>query len=68
MLVMLVLSRKVGQRIQIGDHISIVVNKVRGKRVTLGIEAPRKIPVRRGELLPRSVSESDEDQQPGEDD
>ena len=37
---MLVLSRKVGDRIMIGDHITVVVNKVAGNRISLGIEAP----------------------------
>ena len=47
---MLVLSRKVGQRIVIGDNITIVVNRVAGNRVTLGIEAPDDIHIMRGEL------------------
>jgi len=47
---MLVLSRKVGQRIVIGDNITIVVNKVSGNRVTLGIEAPDDVHIMRGEL------------------
>lgn len=47
---MLVLSRKVGQRIVIGDNITIVVNRVAGNRVTLGIEAPEDVHIMRGEL------------------
>lgn len=47
---MLVLSRKVGQRIVIGDNITVVVNRVAGNRVTLGIEAPDDVHIMRGEL------------------
>jgi carbon storage regulator len=49
---MLVLSRKLGEKICIGDNICItVVNIDRGK-IRLGIEAPREVPVFRQELLP----------------
>ncbi len=47
---MLVLSRKVGERIVISDNITIVVQKVAGNRVSLGVEAPRDVRVVRGEL------------------
>ena len=49
---MLVLSRKVGERIQVGDDVTLVVTKVNGNRVSLGIEAPPEVSVRRGELMP----------------
>ena len=47
---MLVLSRKEGERIVIGDNITLVISKVSGNRVTIGIEAPRDVKVVRGEL------------------
>lgn len=47
---MLVLSRKVGQTILIGDNISIQVLQVTGGAVRLGIEAPTDIRILRGEL------------------
>lgn len=47
---MLVLSRKVGEKIMIADNIVIVVNRVRGDRVSLGIEAPPSVSIVRGEL------------------
>ena len=53
---MLVLSRKVDEKIIIGDNITIVVNRIGGKRVTLGIEAPENIRIVRGELEPISKS------------
>ena len=47
---MLVLSRKVGERIMIGDNIAVVVNRIAGNRVTVGIEAPDDVQIVRGEL------------------
>ncbi len=49
---MLVLSRKVGEKLVIGDNITIVVNRVAGNRVTIGIEAPDSVRVIRAELKP----------------
>ena len=47
---MLVLSRKVGERIQIGDDIELIVTAINGNRVQLGIAAPRSVRITRGEL------------------
>lgn len=47
---MLVLSRKEGEKLVIGDNITLVVSKICGNRVTLGIEAPVDVKVFRGEL------------------
>jgi carbon storage regulator len=47
---MLVLSRKPGEEIVIGDEIRLVVLRVRGKQVQIGLEAPREISIRREEL------------------
>jgi len=47
---MLVLSRKQGETIPIGDDIKITVVRTKGDRVRVGIEAPREITVLRGEL------------------
>lgn len=48
---MLILARKVGQRIIIEGGIEITVVEVRGDQVRLGITAPRSIAVHRKELL-----------------
>jgi carbon storage regulator len=48
---MLVLTRKAGENIHIGDQIVISVVRVKGKRAKLGIEAPPSVSVRRQELL-----------------
>ena len=47
---MLVLSRKTGEELKIGDNISLVVQRIAGNRVLLGIEAPSEIHIVRGEL------------------
>ena len=48
---MLVLSRKVGERILIGDNVVVEVLQVRGGHVRLGISAPAEVRIRREELL-----------------
>ena len=47
---MLVLTRKPGEKIVIGDRIEVQVVRVRGGRVSLAITAPRETLVARGEL------------------
>ena len=47
---MLVLSRKVGERILLGDKIRITVVRVAGGGVRLGIEAPSDVPIVREEV------------------
>lgn len=48
---MLVLTREVGQKIKIGDDITLVVIKISQRKVRIGIDADRSIPVFRSELL-----------------
>ncbi|HEY5554189.1 MAG TPA: carbon storage regulator CsrA [Cellulomonas sp.] len=48
---MLVLSRRVGERLMIGDDIVVTVIEVRGDGVRLGIDAPREVRVHRAEVL-----------------
>ena len=47
---MLVLSRKPGEELVIGDNIRLTVVAIRGNQVRLGITAPVEVPVRRQEL------------------
>jgi len=47
---MLVLSRKIGEKVVIGDGIVLVVKRILGQRVTFGIEAPQDVRIVRGEL------------------
>lgn len=54
---MLVLSRKVGEKILIGDSISVTVVRISGGGVRIGIEAPSDLPVVREELSIKVDSE-----------
>jgi carbon storage regulator len=47
---MLVLSRKVGERIHVGDNIVLEIRRIAGNRVTLALDAPRDVRILRGEL------------------
>ena len=47
---MLVLSRKAGQKLVIDDNITIIIQRISGNRVSIGIEAPDDVHIMRGEL------------------
>ena len=51
---MLVLSRKLGEKIYIGDNICITVVDIDRGKIRLGIEAPREVPIFRKELLTKA--------------
>ena len=53
---MLVLSRKEGEQLIIGDDIVLTVSKISGNRVAIGIDAPRNVRIIRGELERREVA------------
>jgi carbon storage regulator len=50
---MLILTRRPGESIKIGDEISVCVMQVRGQQVSVGILAPRAVPVHREEVYAR---------------
>ena len=50
---MLVLTRKVGERIVIGNSVMLTILESRGGRVRLGIDAPHEVPVYRDEIRER---------------
>jgi carbon storage regulator len=56
---MLVLSRKLGEKIYIGDNICITVVDIDRGKIRLGIEAPRDVPIYRQELLPLNAPRAD---------
>ena len=55
---MLVLSRKLGETLVIGDNITVKVIHVQGNAVRLGIEAPKAVPVHRAEVYQRLETEA----------
>lgn len=52
---MLVLGRRVGEEILIGDDVRLVVVGIRGSQVRLGFEAPPEVSIQRDELRDRSA-------------
>lgn len=47
---MLVLTRKVGETIWVGDNVEIVITEIKGDQIKLGIQAPKSVEIVRGEL------------------
>lgn len=54
---MLILTRKAGQSIRIGDKITLVVLEAAGNTMRIGIDAPREVPVHREEIYMRIQAE-----------
>ena len=54
---MLILTRKVGETIKIGDDISVTVLGVKGNQVRVGVGAPRDVSVHREEIYERIQNE-----------
>jgi carbon storage regulator len=50
---MLILTRKVGERVMIGDEISLTVLGVKGNQVRIGVAAPSDVSVHREEIYER---------------
>jgi carbon storage regulator len=55
---MLVLTRKVGERIRVGDDVVITVVRINGQAVRLGVEAPPHLTIARSELAQRGLLEN----------
>lgn len=50
---MLILTRKVGESLLIGDDVSVTILNIRGNQIKVGIKAPNDVPVHREEIYQR---------------
>ena len=55
---MLILTRKQGESVAIGDDIQVTVVEIQGKQVKLGVKAPREIAVHRQEIYEKIQEEN----------
>ena len=54
---MLILTRRIGESIKIGDNVEVVVMGLNGSQIRLGIKAPREVAVYREEIFKRIKDE-----------
>ena len=64
---MLILTRRVGETVMIGDDVTITVLGVKGNQVRVGINAPKHVAVHREEIYERIKREQQPDDQQPED-
>ncbi len=57
---MLILTRRIGESVYIGDDVRLTVLGVRGTQVRIGINAPKEVPVHREEIYYRIKHEQDD--------
>jgi carbon storage regulator len=57
---MLILTRRVGETLMIGDEVTVTVLGVKGNQVRIGVNAPREVAVHREEIYERIKAEGEE--------
>lgn len=57
---MLILTRRVGETLMVGDEVTVTVLGVKGNQVRLGVNAPKEVAVHREEIYERIQREQDD--------